>query len=337
YDILAGVGRDPDKTAFLTPCTGEAGELVPGQSWINDLRCCGPPFVIVGSTSETKTYGDAAEAAAAALAEHDLGNATIGVEMNHIPVGLFQRLKDHLPRAKFIDGENVLWHMRMIKSATEIERIRLASKATEAGIDQAYRSLKPGTSELELDQILRAEIARHGAHREWNHVAFGPKGARNLRPTENRIEANQVARLDVGGNYQGYVCDMSRVAVLGEPSDNLRRIHQAVLAAHGAVREAMKPGARGKDLHRIATQILDENELQSVGPVVGHGVGLDLHEPPYLSASCETHLEVGMVLTVEIALRIDGLGSINVEDMVLLTPGGHELITTSSPTLRVIE
>lgn len=336
YDILAGVPRDPEKGAFLTPCTGEEGELDPGQCWINDLRCCGPEFVITGAASDTKRYADAAEAAGQALAERGLEQAAIGVEMNDIPVGLLRRLESHLPHATFVDGEPVLWHMRVVKSKKEIHRCRLAAKATEMGIDRAYSCLKPGMSEEELDQILRVEIARHGAHREWNHIAFGPKGTRNLRPTNNRIALNQVARLDVGGNYEGYVCDMSRVAVLGKASDELQRIHDTVLTAHEAVRRAIEPGLCGSVLHGIATKILGDADLKSVMPIVGHGVGRDLHEPPYIGERCDRTLEPGMVLTVEIALRVEGLGSINVEDEVLVTESGHELITLSSPELRMI-
>ena len=334
YDIIAAVARDPDTPPFLTPCTGEAGELEPDPCWIEDLRCCGPPFVITGGQTATKTYPDAAAAAAAALADRRIESATIGVEMNDIPAGLLDRLRAHLPGATFVDGEPVLWQMRVIKSEPEIRLCRRAAVATEAGIDKAYSSLKVGMSELELDQILRAEIARHGAHREWNHIAFGPKGAYNVRPTGNRIAANQVARLDVGGNYEDYVCDMSRVAVLGAPSDELRRVHDAVLDAHEAVRAVIEPGVPGRVLHETATKILDRADLKSVMPIVGHGVGRDLHEPPYLGATCDTPLEVGMLLTVEIALRVEGLGSINVEDEVLVSESGYEMITTSSPELR---
>ncbi len=336
YDVIAGVARDPDTPPFLTPCTGEAGELVPGLSWIEDLRCCGPPFVITGGQTKTETYDDAATATAAAVVDRNLEDATIGVEMNDIPAGLLERLRTHLPGATFVNGEPVLWHLRTIKCDREVRLCRLAAAATEAGIDKAYSSLKVGMSELELDRILLEEIARHGAHREWNHVAFGPKGTHNLRPTDNRIQANQVARLDVGGNYENYVCDMSRVAVLGKPSDELRRVHDTVLEAHAAVRAAIEPGVPGRILHQIATKTLDRGGLNSVMPIVGHGVGRDLHEPPYLGASSNEPLEVGMLLTVEIALRVEGLGSINVEDEVLVTEAGHEMITTSSPELRVV-
>ena len=256
--------------------------------------------------------------------------------MNDISAALLEHLRAQLPHATFVDGEPVLWQMRVIKSEPEIRLCRLAAAATEAGIDKAYSSLKVGMSELELDQILLEEIARHGAYREWNHVAFGPKGAHNVRPTENRIAANQVARLDVGGNFEGYVCDMSRVAVLGQASDELRRVHDAVLKAHEAVCGVIEPGVPGRILHETATKILDRADLKSLNPIFGHGVGRDLHEPPYLGASCDMPLEVGMLMTVEIALRVEGLGSINVEDEVLITESGYEMITTSSPELRAL-
>ena len=337
YDIVAGLPRDSDQGAFLTPSTGEEGELAEGICWIEDLRYCGPKLVVEGNDSTTMVNTDPAKAAAEALADRGLDAATIGVEMDDIPVNLFQRLQHHLPKVRFVDAGPVLWEMRVVKTGEEIQRLRQAAQVTETAIDYAYSRVRTGSSERQFAHDVFAKLAACGGVPQWCHAAFGPKGAHNVNPTDHRIESGQVARTDVGGSFTQYICDMSRVAVLGRASDELRRTHDAVLRTYEAVRRAIEPGIRGHQLHAIGKTEMSQAGRELFLPTVGHGVGRDVHEPPFLSADCQWILEPGMVMTVEIALRIEGLGSINVEDEVLVTDDGHELITTMSPALRILD
>ena len=124
YDIIAGLPRDSAKGAFLTPCTGEEGELSEGICWIEDLRYCGPELVVQGSGGATTINTDPVKAAAEALADRGVDAATIGVEMNDIPVNLFARLQHYLPDARFVDAEPALWQMKVVKTPEEIRRLR---------------------------------------------------------------------------------------------------------------------------------------------------------------------------------------------------------------------
>jgi Xaa-Pro aminopeptidase len=336
YEILAGIPREQEKGAFLSPCTAEEGELSTGECWIKDIKYYGPSLHISGTEGRADIYADAAQATAQALRERVLEAGCLGVEMNYIPVTLFRRLQELLPRATFVDAEPLLWELRAIKSPEEIRRIREAARATTAAMWQAFRSVRVGQSEKELEKIIHVRLAEEGAGWEWNHVAFGPKGAQNVRPTENRIKPGEIVRLDIGGIYLDYVCDMSRVAVLGRPTGELRRVHDAVLTANRAVRSAIEPGIRCSELYWVGQRVMQQAGYDLFIPIVGHGVGRDVHEPPFLSAENDSIIQVGMVLTVEIALRVSGLGSVNVEDEVLVTESGSELITTASPELMVL-
>ena len=214
--------------------------------------------------------------------------------------------------------------------------MRRAAAATERAIRIAFDSVRPGMSELDLDRVIAVALAEAGARREWNHIAFGPKGATIIRPTMNRADPGHVVRLDLGGSVQGYVCDMSRVAVLGEPSPEVTRVYDAALGAYEALRAAVGPGARASDLHRVATEAMRRSGIQPLYTSVGHGIGRDVHEPPFLTPTDYTVLQPGMVLDLEIPLRIQGIGSINIEDEVTITADGFELINTMGRELRRI-
>ncbi|MDP7349063.1 MAG: aminopeptidase P family N-terminal domain-containing protein, partial [Phycisphaeraceae bacterium] len=165
YDIIAGLPRDPDQGAFLTPCTGEEGELSAGICWIEDLRYCGPELVVQGSDGATTINTDPAKAAAEALADRRLDAATIGVEMNDIPVKLFERLRRHLPKARFVDAEPVLWQMKVVKTPEEVRRLREAVRATESAIAYAFDRLHAGMSELTFERNVYVKLAECGADR----------------------------------------------------------------------------------------------------------------------------------------------------------------------------
>ena len=140
-------------------------------------------------------------------------------------------------------------------------------------------------------------------------------------------------RVDAGGIYDGYVCDMSRVAVLGDSDPELSGAMDAAHETYQAVREAVTAGVRAGDLHELGSRVMKNAGYRLFSFMVGHGIGQDVHEWPALVQGSDVVLESGMVICVEIPLRIEGLGSINIEDVVQVTKNGCESITTQSGTL----
>ena len=141
-------------------------------------------------------------------------------------------------------------------------------------------------------------------------------------------------RVDVGGAYQCYPCDMSRTRVFGEPSPEMLRAHRVVLGSNETIREAIGPGVRCSHLYRLGIDILERGGLVQLNLDLGHSIGREqVHQYPYLMEADDTTLVPGMVIVVEPTIRIEGIGSIAIEDMVLVTEDGREDITILSRQL----
>lgn len=328
YLMFVGIPCDESKGAFMTPVTAEEGCVVYHDPWIKDRRFLGPRFVVQGRDEQVKTRGDPVALVAEVLKEKGLDDASIGLETTYIPAEILKKLREALPRATFRAADPVLWKLRMIKSEEEISRMRKAARATEKALQVAFESARQGITELELVRILHRAALDEGALWAYTEMAFGPKGADSVTPTNRRLQDDEIVRIDAGGWYEGYYCDMSRVAVLGKPSEKAVRYHAAVLKTNEAVRASIKPGVKCSDLYRVAAETMRSENCTIVIPIVGHGVGRECHEHPFLSETNHAMLESGMEVNVEIAMRVKGVGSINIEDEVLVTKDGNELITT---------
>jgi Xaa-Pro aminopeptidase len=148
-----------------------------------------------------------------------------------------------------------------------------------------------------------------------------------MKPTEREIRSDEIVWIDTGGLYRGYPCDMARAKMLGRPSEKIRRVHGAVLQTNEIVRDAIKPGVKCSFLRGLGVEEMRRHGLQLSLPTVGHGVGRDVHEPPFLTASNDSELAPGMLLTVEIQVRESDVGYMNIEDLVLVTDEGQETLT----------
>jgi len=331
--MFAAFPSEKDKEPFIVAST-ENEDIFPQKPWIKDVRVWGVPFIIQGKRVE-RTAVSPVECVAEALKERGLDNAVIGVESEYLSMRLIEGLRKALPKAVFRDATPVLWQLRMVKSPEEVRRLRKAAEATEKAVQKAFDSVWEDMTELELLKIIKVALSEEDAVFEWAHVAFGAKGATVVMPTaETRLKRGDAVRLDVGGVYRYYLCDMSRVAVFGTPSGELVRAHAAVVKANKATAKAVKPGVKCSDLHSVAVNILKKEGYTPLLSIVGHGVGIDVHEPPFLSSGNSATVEPGMVIAIEIALRIMGVGSVNVEDEVLVTEDGNTPITTMRRDLQ---
>ncbi len=338
YQSFVGLPVDEKQGAFFTPWVGEAGFFSEDEPWVKERYFYGRKMPIPGvGISADRQAADPVEAAVSAIKDRNLASASIGVEMASLPVASYKRLCSKLPQVRFTDAGPLLSRLRSIKSAEEIRRMKITGKTTEQAINTAYDAVQDGTTELEFEHNLKVSLAEKGAKFLWAHVAFGPKGASDIVPRDVAARRGEALRVDTGGSYGGYVCDMSRVGVLGDPNPELLRAMNATFETYKAVRGDVKAGARAGDLHELGSQVMKSNGYQLFSFMVGHGIGRDAHEWPFLVKGSDIILEAGMTLCVEIPLRIEGLGSINIEDMVQVTENGCESITTSSPELYRIK
>jgi Xaa-Pro aminopeptidase len=326
---FVGVPRDRDLQPFMTPVTGEEGLIQHVDPWIADRRFWGPPWAYVGqSSASTKAPNDIAVAVADALRERGLGEGRIGLEFAAVPANRYVRLRELLPQAEFVDAAPIFWALRIKKTDAEIARLRHVAEVTDAALGDAYARLDREFTELDFERSLATGLASRGVAYGWCSIAYGPKGATLIQPTERRPAVGEIVRIDVVGIYQGYYSDISRVAAFGAmPDADAQRAHAAILEANSRLRQEAGPGVRCGDLHRLTCEILEARGYRLLAPYAGHGIGRDVHEPPFLGPGDETLLEPGMVLDLEPTMRVVGVGSVNIEDMVLITDSGCEPLT----------
>jgi Xaa-Pro dipeptidase len=235
-----------------------------------------------------------------------------------------------LPRATFVNAEPALWQLRLVKSPEEVSRLRVAARAVSRAAEAAFRSARAGMTELEMERIILRSVVEDGCRPYSVELAFGPKGAYSVAPTSNCLQPGQIMRVDVTAFYKGYVADISRVAAFGIVGDRAERAHRAILHANQALQNAVRPGITGAELRMLEMDTFGQEGLAPLIPMAGHGVGRVVHEFPFLTEADHTRLQPGITVTIEPSIRLHGVGSVNIEDTVVVTQSGVECLTTAA-------
>jgi Xaa-Pro aminopeptidase len=254
----------------------------------------------------------------------------VGFEAEHLPYATLERLRELSP-AEWVPTKGVIERLRLKKRPEEVARIRQAQALAEKALEHALGLLKPGVEEREVALEIEFFLRKAGAE----GVAFPPivaSGARGALPharaSEKRLEAGELVTLDLGAKVAGYHSDMTRTVALGKPPLEMRRVHQAVLSALEVALENLRPGRTGKEVDALTREELKRHGLDRYFVhSLGHGVGLGVHEGPSLSPYTEEVLEPGMVVTVEPGVYLPGVGGVRIEELVLLTEDGIELLS----------
>jgi Xaa-Pro aminopeptidase len=254
----------------------------------------------------------------------------VGFEAEHLPYAALERLRELSP-AEWVPTKGVVERLRLKKTPEEVQRIRKAQALAEEALAHALTLLRPGVEEREVALEIEFFLRRRGAE----GVAFPPivaSGARGALPhagaSEKRLEPGELITLDLGAKVAGYHSDMTRTFALGKPSPEMRRVYEAVREALEVALQGLKPGRTGKEVDALAREALGRHGLdRHFVHSLGHGVGLAVHEGPSLSPYTEEVLEPGMVVTVEPGVYLPGVGGVRIEELVLLTEEGIELLS----------
>ena len=224
----------------------------------------------------------------------------------------------------------------MVKTGEELRRMRVVAQASEKAIIDTLSAVTPGMNGFEMEAIAASSHYHSKVRHEYVGICIGPYGVKIFSPSERGIQIGEMVRLDMVGSYRFYHSDVSRVGVLGEPSSELLKVHRSLRKSLEAVVEAARPGITAERLYQIGSTVLKESGEENFLPSVGHGLGRDYHERPYLMADDETILETGMVLAVELVIAHEGLGFVALEDDIVITQDGNESLTTTGRDLYVI-
>ncbi|NLF00040.1 MAG: aminopeptidase P family protein [Anaerolineales bacterium] len=267
-----------------------------------------------------------------ACAATKLAARTVGVEALRIRLVELRLLEQHAPCIRFIRAEDTLASLRSHKDAHEIEQVRRAVQFTEAALETAVRQLRVGTTERELAARLTIEMLRLGA----DGPAFAPivvacpnAALPHAGPSDRPIGPGETITVDCGAAVGGYAADITRTFAIGQLPPDLMRVYETVRAANGAGRAEVHPGVSAETVDRAARAFIDAAGYgQYFVHRTGHGLGLEIHEPPYIVAGNQAHLEPGMVFTIEPGIYLPGVGGVRIEDDVVVTSGGSESLTT---------
>jgi Xaa-Pro aminopeptidase len=268
-----------------------------------------------------------------AVAARRLGMRALGIEaeyLNHLDYG---RLEQALAGAgHLVPIDETIRDLRMVKTAAEIERLRRAARIAEAAAHEGLRAWWPGMTELDLSRRIADAFAAHGGDTlSMLSVTSGERTSMLNAPAGLReIARGDVVRIDVIGSTDHYVCDVARTAVAAEPSSEHTVVWQKLVDCRNAALEMIRPGASAQQIFRAYIEKMDAWGLPTLN-FLGHGLGLTLHEEPYLNRYKDTTLEAGMVLAVEPLVTFPNLG-MQLEDTVVVTAEGCAVTTDEFDT-----
>lgn len=264
---------------------------------------------------------------------------TVGFEQQHVSYYTYQLIASKLT-ATLKPLSNIVEDLRMIKTPKEIELIKKAAWISDEAFQHILTFIEPGVSEIAIANELEAHMRKNGA----TGAAFDmiiASGKRSALPhgvaTDKIVEQGDMLTLDFGAYYQGYRSDMTRTIAVGEPPEKLKEIYQIVYDSLQYALMHMAAGITGKEADSYSRDyITSKGYGEHYGHGSGHGIGLDIHENIFMSTFCEDLLEENMVLTVEPGIYIADLGGVRIEDDVVITKDGIEIITHSPKELIIL-
>lgn len=265
----------------------------------------------------------------------------VGYEPAMMSCEAYQSLESKMPaKSSLVAVKGWIEELRTVKSPDEIARIRRSVETNSLAFEQGVARVKPGMKEQDLAAELEYRMRRLGAEKPSFEtiVAGGERSALpHAQPTAARFENGQLIVVDMGALQEGYCSDMTRMLFLGTPGAKVKRTYKAVLEAQLAGIDAVRAGARTASVDLATRKVLRGYGLdKAFVHSTGHGLGLEIHEPPRLGKNDKGRLKAGMAITIEPGVYIEGFGGIRIEDTVLVTEKGCEILTPTSKDLRVI-
>jgi Xaa-Pro aminopeptidase len=255
----------------------------------------------------------------------------LGIEGNSATVSLCESLAKELPKVELVTTENLVEQLRIVKDTSEVDATRVACVQARRAYDVVRAGLTTDMTELEVAAELEYQARRFGAKALSFPpiVAVGPRAALpHARPTQRKLSESDFTLVDWGVNSGLYMSDLTRIIVTGKISPKLRKIYGVVLKAQLAAIDAIRPGKTCEEVDAVARRIITRAGFgKAFGHGLGHGTGLMIHEAPRLAVGQKTKLQPGMIVTVEPGIYVPGWGGVRIEDDVLVTRSGHEVLT----------
>jgi Xaa-Pro aminopeptidase len=276
---------------------------------------------------------DPMEQLGAALTDLKLDRAKVGIEMEYLPAKDFATLQRVLPNVRWTAADAIFHKARQVKTVNELNLLRSLSKLTDKAIGDTLRAARLGMTELELAGLLLSALFGGGAESyKLMIIASGERSQfPNVGPTARKLQAGDLIRMEIFGQKNGYLAGICRTAVVGTPTEEQERIWANLIACKYLVMDRIKPGARSKEIYQSFLKKFSELGFEPIS-FVGHGIGLFLHEEPYMGRYGEETLAAGMVGAFEPLVYIPGRMGLQNKDMFCVTDKGCELLSDYTPT-----
>lgn len=332
-DVPAMLVTAPANVRYLTGFTGSNGQLLLASEsvFFTDGRYTEQSAQQVPDLARAIYSGTIKFNELLAKELADRGVSRLAVEAQHMTMATSDKLRDDLSGVELVPTKEVVEKVRQRKSAAEIDAIRRAQRLAEQALAACLEGFGGGT---EVDLALAIELAMRRAGAEGPSfdtiVATGPHSALpHAAPRRVDVDLDGVLLIDMGAQVDGYCSDMTRTFLGPKASDEMRKVHAAVVASLEAGCAAVKPGARCADVDKACRGVLEEAGFgEYFLHSTGHGVGLEIHEGPTLSMTSEDVLEAGMIVTIEPGVYLAGDGGVRVEDFLVVTEDGSENLTS---------
>ncbi|WP_217912721.1 M24 family metallopeptidase [Miltoncostaea marina] len=269
------------------------------------------------------------------------GGGRIAVEAEDLTIARHERLLELLDGAPTEPTRGIVEALRMVKDAGEVAAMRRAAAAVDRALARVLAAGIVGRTERAVAFALHEAMLEEGATEPSfaTIVAAGPNGARPHHvPGADAIPAGTLVVIDLGAVVDGYCSDMTRTVATGPLPERLEEAYGVCLAAQEAALAAARPGMTGAELDAVARgRIADAGHGDHFGHGLGHGVGLEIHERPGIRPEGADVLAAGMAITIEPGVYLEGLGGVRIEDLVVLTEDGREVLSTSPKQLTTVE
>jgi Xaa-Pro aminopeptidase len=261
----------------------------------------------------------------------------IGFEAQSVSYATYQTWKAKMAPIELLPIEGVIEPLRLVKTADEIEKIRRACALADKCFDHVLRLLQPGVREYDIALEIEFYFRRQGADVAFpSIVVSGDRSARpHGKPSEKVLERGDFVTMDFGAKLDGYNSDITRTVVIQEVSDRHREVYETVLKSQLAALAAMKPGMLAGDVDQISRDSMGDL-AKFFGHGLGHSLGKVVHDGGRMGSNSKTVLEPGQVWTVEPGVYIEGFGGVRIEDDVVVTEDGIDILTHSTKELLVL-
>jgi len=254
----------------------------------------------------------------------------LGVETDYLTYDQYQELIQKLSFLELVPTSGIVGKLRLIKDEDEIEKLKHACQIAEDAFRVLLPSIKEGISEYDVAIELEYLIKRKGGEIAFETIVISgwrsslPHG----KPSHKKLAWGDFIIFDFGAKYQGYNCDLTRTLILGHPTHKQKLVYKTVKNAQDGALENLRCGMKFSQLDKITREKIGENGFKRFfGHNLGHGVGLEIHEIPYISSSNKNVIKPGMVLTIEPGVYIPSFGGVRIEDTLLVTGNGHNILT----------